>query len=270
MTKFQHVSIGKFKAFHFPREPRPSFDDHIGIYLLLGPGSGTKKLPELYVGEGIVQNELRLYGENQDNQKPFWTKGIAIIANKRKLSKKLVERLEAKLIEIARLEHDAGNYRLHNIHLNFPGRRWYLGDQKDLDNILECLRKLGVNFSEKPGSQTVKNRGSYKTTKRNNFTQTEGNGRNFRIRENILRLEGKGVEAHGHESGMGFAVLKGSQAVSHQARSCPLSISNLRKALRRKGILDSRFRFTRDHTFNSRSQASKVIWGNSNDGSRWE
>lgn len=270
MTKFQHVSSGKFKAFRFPRASRPHFNDHIGIYLLLGPGSGRKKLPEFYVGEGIVQNELRLYGENKDNQKKFWKNGIAIIANKGKLSKKLVERLEAKLIEIASLAHNAGICKLHNSHLNFPGRRWYTGDQKDLDNILECLRKLGVNFSENPGFQTVKNQNSHKTTKRGNSTLTGGNGRTFGISEKILRLEGKGVEAYGHKSGMGFAVVKGSQAVRYQARSCPSSISDLRKALRRKGILDSSFQFTRDHTFNSPSQASKVIWGNSNDGSRWE
>lgn len=227
-------------------------------------------MPELYVGEGIVQNELRLYEENQDNQKPFWTNGIAIIANKGMLSKELVERLEARLIEIARLAHSAGTCKLHNRHLNFPSRRWYSRDQKDLDYILVCLRKLVVNLSEKPGFQTVKSQDSYKTTKRNNFTRTRGNSRISRVSEKILRLEGKGVEARGHKSGMGFAVLKGSQAVRHQARSCPPSFSDLRKALRRKGILDSRFRFTRDHTFNSPSQASKIIWGNSNDGSRWK
>lgn len=227
--------------------------DRNGVYAIWGPQK-SKKRPPIYVGSGNVQTRLYAHHDN----KSYWRngEGIAIVSSgNRDLNQRQIQYLEHRLAQLIR-EAECWDLRTERTPRI---RRISKANEDYLKDILVCLDGLSVNLLSKQPTQES-----------NNFIQTRDDAPILRSSGKTLCLKSKGITAYGYEPPTGFVVLKGSQTVKQQARSCPSSISGIRKNLRQKGVLDTRYRFTQDHLFNSRSQASKVVLANSNDGSGWK
>ena len=85
----------------------------------------------------------------------------------------------------------------------------------------------------------------------------------------VLLLKGSGVEATDYQDVQDFVVLAGSQATNNEAPSIHTYLSNLRKDLISKGVLDAvegSLRFTQDYPFGSPSTASGVCLGRARNG----
>ncbi len=84
-----------------------------------------------------------------------------------------------------------------------------------------------------------------------------------------LLLEAKGIKARGVDTSEGFIVRKDSQAVKEEVRSIPPHLSELRRLLLKKGVLEDHgtvFRFMQDYSFNSPSTAAGVLLGRAANG----
>ena len=109
--------------------------------------------------------------------------------------------------------------------------------------MLLCLPILGVTFFETPRTHEKK-------------------------RQDLI-LKGKYIVAHGYEDAGGFVVQTGSQAVKDEVSSIQAYLSNLRKTLLSKGLLEDDgtvYRLIQDYAFDSPSAASGVLLGRSSNG----
>jgi predicted HNH restriction endonuclease len=87
--------------------------------------------------------------------------------------------------------------------------------------------------------------------------------------------ESKGVRARGRSSGKSFIILKGSDAVGDEQVMASLSWVKKRPKLRQELISNrtltkygDHYRFQKDHTFKSSSQAASIIWGSNLNGQK--
>jgi hypothetical protein len=216
-----------------------------GVYVLWGP-SESGQLPRVYVGEGdFVRDRL----DQHYKQKDFWTHAIVFTSKDENLNKAHVQYLEARLVALAaeakRAKLDNGNVP----QLPVLSEADRADAEAFLADVLLCLPVLGVNVFERPKVPAP--------------TASESEG----VQELILRA--KGIEARGIYAAEGFIVRAGSQAVKDEAKSCPVSASKLRKALREKGVLKDAgdyYLFSQDYTFSSPSAASDVLLGYSSNG----
>src|SRR5690606_8232083 len=71
--------------------------DRAGVYFLVGE-SERGLLPKVYVGEG---DPVRPRLESHGRQKDFWTHAVAFTSKDQSLNKAHVQRLEARLVELA-------------------------------------------------------------------------------------------------------------------------------------------------------------------------
>jgi len=84
-----------------------------------------------------------------------------------------------------------------------------------------------------------------------------------------LKLRGKGITADGSDTGRGFVVERGSQAVAVPVRSMQPYVDALRKALLAQGIFTvkgDKWELTRDYKFESPSTAASALLGKSANG----
>lgn len=263
-------TYGAIRCISSPRSHLPELNENLGgrfrrpygVYILWCSGKGR---PHVYVGlsgirgarqRGDLRNRLSSHAAN-DEYLQGWTHCFVVIGKNQNLTPQRIRYIEARLLSLG---DEANRCALTNVDRNIEqGEMRTAAKEQFLDDTLKCLEKFGVDWFSKQPSQ--KHNGL-------DFGQV-GRSENRPSSPKALCLKSKGIIAHGYAHRTSFVVLKGSQAVIRQAASCPISISGLRNDLRRKGILDSEFRFTQDHIFNSRSQASKVVLANSNDGSGW-
>lgn len=212
---------------------RPEFD-RAGVYVLSGP-SPAGELPTVYVGEG---DPVRPRLEQHAGRKDFWTSAVIFTSKDGALNKAHVQYLEARLLELAR---EARRCALENA--NTP-QRPSLSEAEEaevetfLSEMLLCFPVIGLNVFERP----------------------EAKGRN--VPE--LTLKGKGILARGYESGDGFVVLAGSQAVLNETPSIHAYLSTLRRDLLKNGVLvsdGSAYRVAQDYLFSSPSTAAGVLFG---------
>lgn len=69
----------------------------------------------------------------------------------------------------------------------------------------------------------------------------------------------------------GFAVLKGSSIAVDTVPGIANSLSQMRVTLMDKGIIDTEYRFVKDHIFTSPSLAASVVMGrNANGRTEWK
>ena len=222
--------------------PRPLFAEirsreelnRTGVYVLWGPGR-SEQLPRAYVGEGdVLLPRLDSHAKNKD----FWTHGIVFTSKDQSLNKAHVQHLEARLV---RLADEAKRCELDNANIpQMPS----LSDADSADaelylaDMLLCLPVVGVSFFEKPREPAGKSQD--------------------------LFLNAKGIQARGYEGTGDFVVRTGSQAVKDEVASISPSISDLRKALIKQGVLEdtgTAYRFVQDYIFNSPSNAASVLLG---------
>lgn len=81
----------------------------------------------------------------------------------------------------------------------------------------------------------------------------------------------RGADATGVVVSDGFAVLKGSSIAINTVPSMSANLLQLRTSLITKGIIDSEYRFLKDHIFTSPSLAAAVVMGrNANGRTEWK
>jgi hypothetical protein len=227
----------------FPEVRQRSELQRTGVYVLWGP-SESGQLPRVYVGEGdFVRDRL----DQHHRQKDFWTHAVVFISKDQNLNKAHVQYLEARLVALAQEAKRAVLDNSNVPQLPVLSEADRADAEAFLADVLLCLPVLGVNVFEKP--------------KISASTESEG------VQELFLRA--KGIEARGIYAAEGFIVRAGSQAVKDEAKSCPVSASKLREALREKGVLKDAgdyYLFSQDYTFSSPSAASDVLLGYSSNG----
>lgn len=208
--------------------------DRAGAYVLVGPSSAGE-LPTVYVGEG---DPVRPRLEQHASKRDFWTSAVIFTSKDAALNKAHVQYLEARLVELA---SEARRCVLENG--NMP-QRPSLSEAEEaevetfLSEMLLCFPVIGLNLFERP----------------------EAKARS--VPE--LKLRGKGILARGYESGDGFVVLAGSQAVLNETQSIHAYLSALRRDLLKNGVLvpeGSTYRIAQDYLFSSPSTAAGVLFG---------
>jgi len=218
---------------------RPELD-RAGIYFLVGE-SGRGLLPKVYVGEG---DPVRPRLESHGRQKDFWTHAVAFTSKDQSLNKAHVQRLEARLVELART---AKRCVLDNGNVPQPPSLTE-ADTADVEGFLDdvrlCLPTLGYTFFEQA---EVRAGGSAAT----------------------LYLKARGVEAQGAETADGFVVRAGSQAALTETDSFHTYMRDIRSELVQQGVLQQvgdHYELTQDYTFASPSTAAGVVLGRSANG----
>jgi len=223
----------------FPdRKQREEFN-RTGVYILVGPAEDGD-LPTIYIGEG---DPVKPRLEQHYAKKDFWTWGVFFNAKDGSLNKAHVQHLESRLVQIAseakRATLDNGN-KPQLPALSEPEKA---DAESFLSDMLSIFPLIGLTSFEKPsGSSNAKN---------------------------VLKVEGKGVKAEGHEAPQGFVVLKGSRSVIQETASIHVYMKTLRAELKANGVLaeqEGSFLFTQDYVFNSPSTAAGVVLGRTANG----
>lgn len=218
---------------------RPEMD-RAGVYLLVGE-SERGPLPKVYVGEGDpVRPRLEQHGRAKD----FWTHAVVFTSKDQGLNKAHVQRLEARLVELA---HAAKRCVLDNGNVPQPPSLTE-ADTADvesfLDDMLLCLPTLGYTFFERATVEPT--------------TQIA-----------TLLLRGRGVEAHGAETPLGFVVRAGSHAAKGETESCHAYLRDIRAELVGQEVLrdaGDHYELTQDYTFSSPSTAAGALLGRAANG----
>lgn len=242
-------SNGNSKGIFCPRsefqkcKSMPEFNK-AGVYVLWGPDDKeTSTLPKLYIGEGDpVRPRLEHHYRDREKDKDFWTRLVLFVSIK-EINKAHIQYLESRLVALA---SQAKRGILGNG--NIPAApSLSVNDKAKADNLLEemllCMPLLGLSAFETPPSR------SWHT--------------------DYLILKGKGIEAHGFETGGGFVVKRGSGAVSDESSGLPPYVLALRNTLRQNGTLGiagDALTLTQDYTFDSPSAAAATLLARSANG----
>jgi hypothetical protein len=217
-----------------------------GVYLLVGP-SEASALPSLYVGEG---DPIRPRLEQHLKNKEFWTHAIAFTSKDTNLNKAHVQRLESRLVELAK---NAKRCVLDNGNMPAPPSLSEADEamaEGFLDDVLLCLPILGYSMFETGAAAAA------------------------RSNEETLHLSAKGVEATGKDTAAGFVVFARSMAVGDDKvvpsviKHFP-AVKELRDELIRQQVLvpqADNLLLTIDYTFSSPSMASSVVLGRTSNG----
>ena len=95
------------------------------------------------------------------------------------------------------------------------------------------------------------------------------NGRVYKISRNELMEFAKRSDSE--YTGVYFLLLKGSSIAINTVPSMSANLLQLRTSLITKGIIDSEYRFLKDHIFTSPSLAAAVVMGrNANGRTEWK
>lgn len=210
-----------------------------GVYILWVPAE-SGQLPRAYVGEGdALLPRLDSHAKNKD----FWTHAVAFTSKDQNLNKAHIQYLEARLVELAAEANrcDLDNRNVPQVpalsDADAADAELYLAD------LLLCLPVVGLDFLMKPGGLMEPRQ--------------------------ALFLSVRGITAQGYEGAGGLVVRTGSQAAKEETPAIPAYLSDLRKALRRRGILrdeGTTYRLTQDYSFNSPSNAAGVLLGRASNG----
>jgi hypothetical protein len=219
---------------------RPELE-RAGVYVLVGQAE-MSPLPKVYVGEG---DPVRPRLEQHAKLKDFWTHAIVFTSKDQNLNKAHVQRLEARLVELARA---LKRCVLDNSNVPQPPSLSEADTaevESFLSDVLLCLPILGYGFFESTPPLAPK--------------------------AVPLFLKAKGIEARGFESPKGFIVQGGSKAVKEEkeAPSIHSYLKATRAELVRQGVLIDHgavYVLTQDYTFSSPSTASGVLLGRSSNG----
>lgn len=215
--------------------------ERAGVYVLVGQAE-VSPLPRVYVGEG---DPVRPRLDQHAKQKDFWTHAVIFTSKDQNLNKAHVQRLEARLVELAR-----ASKRCVLDNSNIPqAPSLSEADTAEVEGFLAdmllCLPILGYGFFESTPTLAP--------------------------RTVPLILRAKGIEAHGFESPKGFVVRAGSKAVKEDGEvpSIHAYLKETRAELVRQGVLVERgalYELAQDYAFSSPSTASGVLLGRSSNG----
>lgn len=212
-----------------------------GVYVLVGV-SEQSHLPQVYIGEG---DPVRPRLEQHAKLKDFWTHAIAFTSKDQNLNKAHVQRLESRLVELART---LKRCVLDNGNAPQPPSLSEADTaevESFLADILLCLPILGYGFFE-PATPSAS-----------------------RAAHLVLRAPTKGIEAKGFESPQGFVVLQGSKAVKDPSPTIHPYMQKIREELVTQGVFrdaGATYETTQDYSFASPSTAAGVLLGRTANG----
>ena len=246
--------------------------DAPGVYLLRAQEpDGTR----LYIGETVnLATRLKEHARDEADQ-DFWTNVVAFVRTGDGLDKADVQYLEARLI---RLADEAG--QIIPAHSNRPDPSGKLETDKEaaaegfLENLLECLRALGIGDFNPPQSAIpapARPAPSSDLPPSPPPAVAVGLAASDEPPWLILIVPSKGVKARGRQlADKVFLVEAGATAaeeVVDSLRSLPFKAAfELREEMRADGRLSRRsdnpgFVLTSDQEFSSPSQAEAVLAG---------
>ena len=237
-----------------------------GVYLLRAQGSGGIRL---YIGETRnLARRLKQHARDLD----FWTNAVAFVRTGDGLDKADIQYLEARLI---RLADEAG--QIIPEHSNRPDPSGNLETDKEaaaegfLENLLECLRALGIEDFDPPQSGVPVQPALSSDLPPSPPAVAVSLATSGEPPWGILTVPSKGVKARGRLLANGkFLVEAGATAsaeVVESLRGRPFKAAlDLREEMIADGRLnrssdDQGFILTRDEEFNSPSQAEAVLAG---------
>lgn len=213
-----------------------------GVYVLVGPPEDGDQ-PRIYVGHAeVIAARLQQHHGSKD----FWTRAVFFVSKDGSLNRVHVQYLESRLIDMAKAAKRA--IMDNTASPSAPAlAEWEQADVESfLADVLSILPLVGLDVFEQP--------------------------RRARARIEHLYIQAKGISAKGYESGDGFVVAEGSEAVLEEVASVAKWAKHLttaREQLRSSGVLvvdGDRLRFTQDYEFNSPSMAAGVVQGRSANG----
>ena len=217
---------------------------NVGVYFLFG-GSESGNLPLLYIGEA-EDCATRLKQHNK--QKDWWTVALVCISKTAEFTKAHVKYLEWYCHQQA---DKSGRYKLENgnippkAHISEP----VVADLMDHFETMRILcSTLGYPLFDK--IQKAK-------------------------REDLLMCKGKKAKASGEYTEDGLIVFAGSVANRVFTKGAPDYLEPIRDGLIADGVMEvvgeDTLRFTKDHVFNSPSQAAAVVLArNANGWTEWK
>lgn len=245
-----------------------------GVYLLRAQESDGIRL---YIGETAnLATRLRDHARDEAEQ-DFWTNAVVFVRMGDGLDKADVQYLEARLI---RLADEAG--QIIPAHSNRPDPSGKLETDKEaaaegfLENLLECLRALGIGDFDPPQSGVPAQPAPSSDLPPSPPAVAVGLAASDEPPWHILTVPSKGVEARGRQlTDKIFIVEAGATAAAeivNSLRSLPF-----KAALKRRNdmISDGRlgqrsdgqgYVLTRDEEFRSPSQAEAVLAGRAGSG----
>lgn len=262
------ISSPRSQIFELKETLKKEFPKAHGVYVLWHSGK-EKQLPQVYVGlsgrkgprQGADLCDRLSQHDSDDKYLPGWTHCFVVIGKNRNLTPDRIKYIEARLLSLGR---EANRCRLTNIDRNIKqSKKRTAAKEQFLDDTLKCLEKFSVDWFSKQPSRKCKGLDFEQVSRSENRPSSP----------KALCLKSKGITAHGYEHRTGFIVLKDSQAVKQVVDSIQPGTYNLRKKLiQRRKFKDSGSVYVlgEDHTFTSRSAASKALLGNANDGSGWK
>jgi hypothetical protein len=214
-----------------------------GVYLLVGRSESSASGLSVYVGEG---DEVWTRLSSHDDSKDFWTWVVVFVSKDENLTKSHVRWLEATIIREIR---DAKRAELKNG--NEPvGGKLPEADTADMETFFENVRlllpTLGANvFAVEDAPSNVASGST----------------------DAAWELKWEDAKAECVVRDGQFVVKKGSTARVKEVDSLGESTRNLRKTLKKTGVLapvtgnDVLLRFTQDYAFDSPSAAAGVVAG---------
>ena len=214
--------------------------ENTGVYFLLGKDDNN--LDTVYIGEA-EKMLTRLKQHLRDTE--YWSDCIVVISKDDLLNKAHVKYLENSFYNLAK---EAG--RSVVLNNNIPTR----------SSISEYDEAMLQEFIS--NAKLLVNTLGYKTfdTLEDSSMKKKNSQVDFYIKA------ARGADAGGVVVSDGFAVLKGSSIAVSTVPSMPANLLKLRNDLIEKGIIDSEWRFVKDHIFTSPSLAAAVVMGRSANG----
>lgn len=238
-----------------------------GVYFLFGHDEETGQ-EAAYIGEAEVVIE-RL--ANHISGKNFWSELVAFTSKDDNLTKGHVRYLESRLIQLA---IGAGRYKILNSaepqlpSLPRPDRdamEEYLDSAKTLIGVMGH-RLLEPLISISKQSQTS----SQSQTPPADVLNIADKAESLNVADAaIFKLNISDLDCRAIRTDEGLVVLQNSEAMAISQASLTGGYKNLREQLLNQGILTpsgTKLKFTKDHLFNSPSQAAAVIVGYSING----
>lgn len=214
--------------------------NNVSVYFLFGQNEEELK-PEVYIGE---TEDCLTRLKNHNREKNFWKYAVILISKTNAFTKGHVKFLEFYSIQQA---IETNKYKLKNT--STPKRPFVTESMEaDLIDAFETIKVLLSTLGYPIFDQIDK-------------TQIKP--------KEILFLKAKGVIAEGDLTDDGFVIFKGSEASKKTTSSLSNGILKLRTKLEEDGTITDKGNnlvFLKDYEFNSPSQASDIIKGNSSNG----
>ena len=222
-----------------------SDSEYTGVYFLLGKDDSNSDT--VYIGEA-EKMLTRLKQHLKDTE--YWNDCIVVISKDNLVNKAHVKYLENKFYLLAK---DAE--RSIVVNSNIP----------TCSSISEYDEAMLQEFIS--NTKLLVNALGYKT-----FDTLEDSSMKRQNNQVLFYIKAAcGADATGVVVSDGFAVLKGSSIAVNTVPSMSANLLQLRTSLITKGIIDSEYRFLKDHIFTSPSLAAAVVMGrNANGRTEWK